>query len=126
MEENVRSLRTYFIIVALFAGLQNTALLVQSQRNIIIVIIGLLGLGLAIAYLYIGIAFRKLLVRSPKIITRVILVSMGFLAVDFLISQLGGLQAAMVAQLITGLLIAWYLLINVKRLSSEEQSKHIT
>ena len=125
MKESIGSLRAYFIVVALLSGFQNATLLVQSQRNIIIVIIALLGLGLAIAYLYIGIALRKLLVKSSKIITGVILVSMGFLVVVFLLSLLGGVQAAMVAQLIIGLLITWYLLKNVKRLSSEEQGKHI-
>ena len=125
IKESVGSLRAFFIVTALLAGFQNTNLLVQSQRNIIIVIIALLGIGLAIAYLYIGIALRKLIVKSPKIITRVILVSMGFLVVVFLFSLLDGVQTAMVAQLIIGLLITWYLLKNVKRLSSEEQGKHI-
>jgi hypothetical protein len=123
MKESVGSLRAYFIVVALLAGFQNAALLVRSQGNIIIVIIALLGF--AIGYLYIGIALRELLVKSSKIITGVILVSMGFLVVVFLLSLLGGVQAAMVAQLIIGLLIAWYLLKNVKRLSSEEQGKRI-
>lgn len=126
MKESVGSLRAYFIVVALLAGFQNTALLVQSQENIVIVIMALLGLGFAIAYLYIGIALRKLLIKSSKIIIGVILVSMGFQVVVFLLYLLVGVQAAVVLpQLIIGLLITWYLLKNVKRLSSEEQGKRI-
>ena len=125
MKESVGSLRAYFIIVALVSGFRNATLLVQSRENIVIVIIALLGLGFAIAYLYIGIALRKLLVKSSNIITGVILASIGFLVVVFLLSLLGGVQAAMVAQLIIGLLITWYLLKNVKRLSSEEGGKRI-
>jgi hypothetical protein len=125
MKESIGSLRAYFIIIALLAGIKNTASLVQSQRDIAIVIGALIGVGFAIAYLYIGLTLRKLIVKSPKIITKVILVSMGFLVVGFLFSLLEGVQTAMVAQLIIGLLITWYLLKNVKRLSSEEKGKHI-
>jgi len=125
MKESVGSLRAYFIITALLAGFQSTAPLVQSQRNIIVYISALIGVGFAIAYLYIGITLRQLIVKSPKIITRVILVSMGFLVVGFLFSLVDGVQTAMVAKLIIGLLITWYLLKNVKRLSLEEQGKRI-
>ncbi len=126
MRESVISLRAYFIIIALLAGIKNTVSLVQSHRDITIVIVALIGVGFAIAYLYIGIALRKLIVKSPKIITRVILASMGFLVVGSLFSLLVGVQTVMVvAQLIIGLLITWYLLKNVNRLSSEEQGQHI-
>ena len=69
MKESIGSLRAYFIIIALLAGIKNTASLVQSQRDIAIVIGALIGVGFAIAYLYIGLTLRKLIVKSPKIIT---------------------------------------------------------
>jgi hypothetical protein len=67
---------------------------------------------------------RKLLARSSKIVVGVILASMGFLVLDFLSTLLVGLPFEMVGELIRliiGLLITWYLLSNVKRLSYELQ-----
>jgi hypothetical protein len=124
MKESVGSLKTYFIVLALFMMLQNVGLIARSRGNIIIVIMAILGLGLAIAYLYIGIKLKKLLANSLKWITGVILTSMGFLVVGFLLSLLGGVKAAMVFQLFGGLLVTWYLLKKVKRLSTEQQSNH--
>jgi hypothetical protein len=67
---------------------------------------------------------RKLLVKSSKVVTGVILTSMAFLVLDFLSTVLVGLPFEMVGKLIRliiGLLITWYLLSNVKRLSYELQ-----
>ena len=127
MKESVTSLRVYFILIALLSGFVNgNMLLAGSQGNIVIIIFSIIGLGFAVAYFYIGIALRKLITQSPNIIRGVILTSMGFLLLSFLLSLLGGVQDIMVAQLIIGILITWYLLNNVTRLSSEDQSKRET
>jgi hypothetical protein len=129
MKESVGSLRLYFIFVALFAGFQSVSLFVESRGNVIVVIDALLGFMLAVAYLCIGIGLRKLLVKSSKIVTGVILTSMAFLVLDFLLTVLVGLPFEMVGKLIRliiGLLITWYLLSNVNRLSYELQSRRNT
>ncbi len=124
MKESVGSLRLYFIVVALFTGFQSASLFVESPGNVIVVIEALLSFMFAVAYLCIGIALRKLLARSSKIVVGVILASMGFLVLDFLSTLLVGLPFEMVGRLIRliiGLLITWYLLSYVKRLSYELQ-----
>ncbi|MCU0597123.1 MAG: hypothetical protein MUC98_16910 [Desulfobacterota bacterium] len=124
MKESVGSLRLYFIVVALFAGFQSASLLVESPKNVIVVIDALLSFMFAVAYLCIGIALRKLLVKSSKFVMGVILASMGFLVLDFLSTLLVGLPFEIMGKLIRlviGLLITWYLLSNVKRLSYELQ-----
>lgn len=123
MKENVRSLRAYFLLVGLFTGYQHGYLFTRSQGNIVLLILALLGLGFAIAYFCIGVALRRLLRWSPKTIQGVIVASMGFLILIFMLSLLGGGKGTMAIQLIFGLLITWYLLTNVKRLSEEEKSK---
>lgn len=125
MRETIRSLKAYFILVALLVAAESAFLLYKSQGIIIIVVFSLLGLGFACIYFYMGISMRKLLIQSPKFITTVILISMGFLVASFLLSLLDGLQVSKVIELVIGLLITWYLLRNVKRLSSEEQSIRI-
>ena len=72
-------------------------------------------------YFYFGVALRKLLLSSPKIIRGVILATMGFQVMIFLLNLLRGELG--IVRLIIVLLILWYILNNVKRLSSEEQSK---
>jgi len=125
MRETIGSLKAYFILIALIGAAQSAFLLFKSQGIFIIIIFSLLGLGVSCVYFYIGISFRKLLIQSPKFITTVILISMGLLIASFLLSLLEGLQGSMVLELVIGLLITWYLLRNVKRLSSEEQSIRI-
>jgi len=123
MRETVGSLKAYFIVVAVLGLIGNFSAIAASSINPLFLIIGLIGLVFSVAYLYMGISLRKLLAESPKIVSNVILASMVYLIINFLISLLGGFQVGLAVQLAIGLLITWYLLTNVKRLSQEEKSK---
>ena len=140
MRETVRSLKAYFIVIAVLGLIKSISTLsfiviaVLSFRESIstlpfwslsplFLIIGLIGLAFALAYLYIGISLRKLLAESPKTIKNVILASMAYQVLNFLLTLLKGVQVASIVQLAIGLLITWYLLNSVKRLSVEENAK---
>lgn len=123
MRETVRSLKAYFIVIAVLGLIGSISTLSLSSVNPLFLIIGLIGLAFALAYLYIGISLRKLLVDSPKTINNVILASMAYQVLNFLLSLLNGVQVASIVQLAIGLLITWYLLNSVKRLSLEENAK---
>ena len=123
MKESVGSLKAYFIVVALLSGLGNYRLLTQWQGNTINLIYGLIGMGLAIAYFYMGISLRKLLIHSPQVITTVISISMAFIVITFLLALPDSLHIAVMIRSAIGLLITGYLLKNVTRLSAEEKHK---
>lgn len=123
MRETVRSLKTYFIVIAVLGLIGSISSLPLWSLSPLFLIFGLIGLAFALAYLYIGISLRKLLAESPKTINNVILASMAYQVLNFLLSLLNGVQVASIVQLAIGLLITWYLLNSVKRLSLEENAK---
>lgn len=124
MKETVGSLRAYFIVIAIIIGLAGNIGFVGGLQHLILLAIGLVGIGLSMAYLYIGIALRKLLVESPNLVTGVIIASIAYQIINFLlVNLLGGFQTVLLIQLGIGLLITWYLLSSVKRLSEEERTK---
>ena len=120
MRESVRSLSVYFIVIACFYGFKCISAFAGSPVLVVDAIIGFIWIAFGIAYLYIGIRLKQLLIEAPKVINSVILVSMGVLVVSFLLGVLLGMQASTGGPLIIGLLVTWYLLKNVKRLSSKE------
>ncbi|MBW4620159.1 MAG: hypothetical protein KME17_12505 [Cyanosarcina radialis HA8281-LM2] len=123
MKESVGSLRAYFIVVGLLSGFDHYKLLTVASGNIILLVLGLIGMALSIASLYIGISLPKLLVESPKLITTVLLVALGFLVLTSLLIMSVGLGTSAIVRLVIGGLIIWYLFNSVKRLSAEERSK---
>jgi hypothetical protein len=123
MRETVRSLKAYFIVLAVLGFIGSISTLPFWSLSPLFLIVGLIGLAFALAYLYIGISLRKLLAESPKTINNVILASMAYQVLNFLLSLLKGVQVSSIVQLAIGLLITWYLLSSVKRLSLEENAK---
>ena len=122
MKESVGSLKAYFIVVSVLGVIGSLGILGASQVNPLFLVIGLIELGFSVAYLYIGITLRKLLVKSPKVIDNILFASMAYHVIIFLLSLSNGLQIVLVIRLAIVLLLFWYLLINVKRLSQEVKS----
>jgi hypothetical protein len=123
MKETVGSLKAYFIVVSILGIIGSLVALGSSQINPLFLVTGLIGLAFSVAYLYIGITLRKLLVESPKLIDNMLLASMAYQVITFLLSLLNGFQTGLVIQLAIALLLLWYLLANVRRLSKEVKSK---
>jgi hypothetical protein len=124
MRETVRSLRTYFVIVAVLSGAMNLAALVRPASGLDM-LISLIGLGFALAYFYLGVRLKVLLVSSPQQITGVLIAGAVFLVLLLGLGMLSGLQGGLVAQVILGLLITWYLFVNVKRLAVEARTSQV-
>ena len=122
MKESVGSLKAYFIVVSVLGVMGSLTTLGASPVTPLFLVIGLIELGFSVAYLYIGITLRKLLVKSPKLLNNILLASMAYQVITFLLNLLNGLQIGLVIRLAIGLLLLWYLLTNVKRLSQEVKS----
>lgn len=123
MRESIRFLRIYFIFCGLLGGFITFTHLPQAQQNMIGFIFGVVGIGLSVAWVYVGISFRRLLKTSPKTIMTLLLVQMVLLLLSFLVSLANGLQTDGSVYLVIGLLVNYYLLYNVRCLSAEERSK---
>jgi hypothetical protein len=118
MRETVRSLRIYFIVVAVAGGAVNLTALFGSAQ-ILGTLIAMIGVGIASAYFYVGLSLRRLLVRSPGQITAVLIAGGAFLLLLVLLNVLTGMEKGFLVRAIIGLLITWYLLTNVRRLVAE-------
>jgi phosphoglycerol transferase MdoB-like AlkP superfamily enzyme len=122
MKNNIGSLKSAFIGLAVWIGYGSINLL-SEQGNTIYLVSALIKIGLVIAYLYAGLRLEKLLVKSSRILIAVVLMGMAFLVVVFLLCLPASLQLGEIIQLVGGLFLSLYLLINVRRLSLEERSK---
>lgn len=117
MRETVRSLRAYFIVIALLSGIPSV-LDLSAHPIGLGTIFSLAALGLSVAYLYLGIRLNVLLLKAPGQVTTIVLAGGAFVIVALLISVLVGSTPGVI-QAVVGLLITWYLYSNVRRLASE-------
>ena len=120
MRETVRSLKVYFIVSALLSGAVNLTALLRGEPGVGTVI-SLIGIGFAVAYLYVGIRLRKLLSTAPGRITKLLITGAVFLLLLLALDLLSGMGSGTLPQAIVGLLITWYLFVNVRRLATESQ-----
>jgi hypothetical protein len=117
MRETVRSLRAYFILSALVGGAVNVAALLREGTSALGLVIGLIGLGFAIAYLYAGLRLPRLLATAPHRVTGLLIAAAVFLALLFGLDLAAGIPGRTLPTVIIGLLLTWYLFANVRRLS---------
>jgi hypothetical protein len=124
MRETVRSLRAYFILSG-FATLfsYGRALWVNFQGPFKLpTVIGVIGIGFSLAFLYAGFTLPGLLKSSAGRVVTLLYVSTGWVVFVFLLGLLEGLAPVAVVTLLLSLLILWYLLKNVRRLAAEAQA----
>lgn len=126
MKESIGSLKAYFIVVAILLLVQGIyTYTLSTVHPVLVAIIGLIYLAFAIAYFYIGFWLRKLLAHASNRINYVIYATVAFeILYLFLISLINvATMIAAIIRLVVALLLAWYLLKNVRRLTLEEKSK---
>ncbi len=123
MRETVGSLRAYFIVIAILSGYGDVMFLRGGAQGIVR-LTSLVFLGFAVAYFYLGVRLKQLLVTSPGQVKGVLIATAVFLplmtAFD-MVSRLRGL-AYEVWRLGVGLLVTWYLFRSVKRLATHSSS----
>ena len=124
MRETQKSLRAYFILVALLSGAINVTGLFRSPLGLDTVI-HLVGVSLSLSYLYVGLRLKHLLVVVPSTITAVLVAGAVFQVVAAGVVLLSGMQMGAIVQAAIGLLISWYLLVNSKRLADQAKLEQI-
>jgi hypothetical protein len=125
MRETVRSLRAYFILSALLSGGANLWTLVNTPSGVAAAF-ALIGLGFSAAYLYLAFNLRRLLATNPPRITNVLIAGAVFLGLLFVLDLLSKAAGGTLPVTVIGLLITWYLFVNVRRLAAETQSASIS
>ena len=128
MRETIRSLRVYFVLSGLASLWLGCADIAQelhagiSFETGLAIVIGMVGIGLALAFLYVGIALSRLLRNSSQRIILLLYLSAGWAMLISFLSFLNGVQGENVAFLVISLVILWYLLRNIRRLAAEAQN----
>jgi hypothetical protein len=120
MKETVRSLTLYFVLSGLLGGAVNLWALFRNELGVGTAI-SVIGLGFAVAYFYVGVRLRHLLSTAPGQITKLLIAGAVFLVLLLALDLLSGMRSGTLPQVIIGLLINWYLFVNVRRLAAESQ-----
>ena len=128
MRETVRSLRAYFILSGLAELSMEALALVSAVRaaisvaTVLTILVAVVGIGFAIAFLYVGALLPALLRSAVDRIVTLLRVSAGWLIVSSVPGFFLGDRPWVLVGLAIGLLIVWYLLRNVRRLAVEAQN----
>jgi len=118
--ETVGSLRAYFLIVGVVSGGLNVkALLTQPFGPATALVV--LGLAIAGASMFLGLRIKTLIVTSPKLCRQIVMGIGVALALNAAVNVLMGSMIA-AAQGAFGLLLVWYIIGNLRRLSGESGS----
>ena len=124
MKESTGSLKAYFIFLGVVYSLDSIGSLAFVSQNIFLLVSWAFSLVFGTAYLYTGLSLRKLLVRSPHRINLVIYASLVQQFLSFIFKLIFiGLQPRDFISLSISVVIAVYLLFQVRRLSKIEQSR---
>ena len=124
LQETPRSLRAYLILVGIFgtAG-QIYQVVLAPEGGPFTRLLGLVGLVIGVAFLWVGITFRSLLASAPNRIEQLLIVGAVY---SILLTLIVGVMSpkpeergGALAQGLIGLLITLYLLRNVRRLARE-------
>ena len=118
MKETVQSLRAYVGVSAGLGAIGPLEGLFASDNNVIGIVFSLVGLGFCISWIYLSYALPNLLVKSPRTVRTIILAATGWAVLVSLLSLLAGDRGGIFV-LVIAILLGWYLLKNVKRLSTE-------
>ena len=130
MRETAGSLRAYFIVVGViglaaaalsasfFVSLLRYAAAMPPLTTIMLVVTIVVETVLAAAFLYTGVRLPVMLRTSPAFVVRLLWVTAAWTAISFLASLASGFQPLAAVHLVIGLLICWYLLRSVRRLTA--------
>lgn len=122
MRETVGSMRAYFILSGFLGILQSLFQIMASEGNVVFIAISAIQFGLALGFVYVGITLRKLLSQAPQHVRLLLIVAGGWSILLFVIGLLSTIDVSGVVVLAISLLIIWYLLHNVNRLTQELRS----
>ena len=124
MKETVGSLRAYFILSGLVSGALNVVAL-QHAEPAPAKLLAIVGLGFAVAYVYAGARLGPLIAGAPARVLWLLIAGGLFLAILFGVGLLYGAALAALPKIILGLLVTWYLFVNVRRLAAESRAASV-
>jgi hypothetical protein len=114
MKPTEKKLRLSIItIAALLAYFSIELIFPQTTREIFL--FGIVGMILSLGNLYFGFRLSRLPVEKRARVARVSMVTAAWMAAMFLFSPIGGLHDPRGYMLFGGLVIAWYLVRNLKK-----------
>ncbi len=118
MRENLRSLRIYFWVVGILGLGPALTFYGSPNSNVRLGLIGWIGLALAVCYMWVGATLPNRIVTAPDSILGVLVAASAVLGLRLGLS-LWAHHPEGVAIPVVGLLINWYLIVNVRRLAHE-------
>ncbi len=121
MRETVGSLRAYFILVGIIGVARGIIVIGNESNPVDMKVSAGIDLALAAAFLIVGVLLKKLLRDSPGLVKGLLYAAAALqVAVAVVLLALHVNPVSLVAPAIA-LLIFWYLLVNVNRLSRLEK-----
>jgi hypothetical protein len=124
LRETPRSLRLYFGIVAALSLLWGVRAIYLAGSSPLVVALSGANIVFGFLFAYITIRFTELLPRRPAFIRNVLAANLALAVIGFLLSLSGGIQPGALFSLGIALLIYFYLVKSVTRLSAEATSKN--
>src|SRR6266568_5962382 len=124
LQETPRSLRAYLLLVGALGTVgQIYQVVLSSEGGPFTRLLGLIGLVISVAYIWVGISFRSLLSAAPRRIEQLLIAGAAYSillgVVVGVLSPKAEERGNALAQGLVGLLITLYLLRNVRRLARE-------
>jgi uncharacterized membrane protein len=111
MKETKKSLKLYFLITGIFAGL-STIYGIFMSPDIATVIVSIVFLTIPVMFVYYGIKMYYFLQKSPKTL-------INFTIIAFAVSTLIYLLSGEFVNIFFAGLVAWYLIHSIKNISSK-------
>lgn len=111
MRETKKSLKIYFIVVGVLGILSGIGP-IAINPDILIKVFGIITLVFAVMFFYYGIKLYDYLQNSPKTLINFVIIA---LAVQALLRLLSG----QIIYVVGAILLGWYLIYNVKKLSTQ-------
>jgi hypothetical protein len=115
MRETLGSLKAYFWIVGLLTVGANLGVLDKPSGGVLPRLLGTLGIALGCCFVYLGASLRKLMMPAPTPVYSILAASCVLVAVNMAMALIRNPPGAVLPFI--GLLVNWYLFVNVRRLA---------
>jgi hypothetical protein len=124
MKESIFSVRAYFGLIGLFGmvkGISGFALFLVDPVSVglAVIIDASVILLLGGAYLYSSVKFPEFVKSSTKFVQSLLVITGVLAGINGLLSIMQGVYGAGLIVSIVGIMVAWYLYLNVRRLEEE-------
>ena len=121
MQETVSSIRIYFGLVGFFGLIRSVFGIIVFLQDWAMMISVSIGLFLSMGFLYSSIKLPELLKTSTRFVRTLLYITAGFSVLNAVFALVLGMYGADLIIPVVMIMIAWYLLLNVKRLEEEHK-----